>query len=361
MAKFEGVQWAPKQFQYLLKSGESNTLEAEATTFAISRTIHYGLCQVFEGIRFFCSNTEDGLEIRFLNLQHNLQRFRSGISYSISVEHQKYVPDEDSLRRIFIENYFQHPSLRNFLLNMASVKAQGYFRPFTLDEAQSIGVTFPEEPSIRASLCSYDRYLGEPFVGVVIPSLVRAVSTNGTGCLKLGSNYLISVKAVQLAQTISNDANAALFLDDRPDLPYRERNITEWDSSCCLIALRDGRIIKIPEGPMILPSVTIKGVTSLIRKRGVTVEEQQVSYGQFLDWASTDNIICICSIGTAGILNRCSKLVLVDSDLQQIAIHEADVTHHLYQLLSEIRHDYWRLFLGEIEIPNDLVLEKHIL
>ena len=37
-------------------------------------------------------------------------------------------------------------------------------------------VTFPGQPSIRAVVCRYDQYLGEPFKGVVVPSMVRAVA-----------------------------------------------------------------------------------------------------------------------------------------------------------------------------------------
>jgi len=359
MAKFEGVQWAPRQFQYLLKQAKSSLLEPDAKTYSISRSLHYGLFQVFEGIRFFCAETASGLEIRFVNLQHNMWRFRRGIAYSISPQDHSFIPSENELRNIFIDNFFRQPELRSFLSTMAANKAQGYFRPFTLDEAQSIGVTFPEEPSIRAAICSYDRYLGEPFHGVVVPNLVRAVSVNGTGCLKLGSNYLMSVKAVQLARTVVAGANAALFLDDRPDKPLRDRMITEWDSSCCLIALRDGKIIKIPEGPLILPSVTIKGVTALARSKGVPVEERDVSYGELIDLVQAGEVVSICSIGTAGVLNRCERLTLVDSDLETIVVHKADTEHELYHLLSDIRSDYWKMYLGECALPKELTLEVH--
>jgi len=359
MAKFEGVKWAPKQFQFVLRDKTGALLESDAKTYAISRSIHYGLFLVFEGIRFYCATTQDGLEIRFLNLQHNLQRFRRGISYSLSTDDQSLIPTADQLRSIFLDGFFRQEEVRSFLETMARNKAQGYFRPFTLDEAQSIGVTFPEIPAIRSAMCSYDSYLGEPFEGVVVPNLVRAVTVNGTGCLKLGSNYLMSVKAVQLARTVVPAANAAMFLDDRPDREIRERLITEWDSSCCLIAMKDGRIIKIPEGPLILPSVTIKGVTALARNKGVTVEERQVSYGELVDWVLDDQVASICSIGTAGVLNRCEKLTLVDQDLKPIAIHRADKKHSLYKLLAEIREDYWKIYLGEVDVPAELTLESH--
>ena len=360
MAGFEGVVWAPNQMQYGIHSKQFRILDAHATTFAISRSLHYGLFQVFEGIRFFCAKGTDGLELRFLNLHLNLARFRKGISYSLSPKDQQLVPSEDGLREVFLR-FFRSPELRPFLEQMADRGAQGYFRPFTLDEEESIGVTFPKEPGIRAAFCSYERYLGEPFNGAVVPNLVRAVSVNGTGCLKLGSNYLLSVKAVQVAQSIAPSALAALFLDDRPDKPVREREITEWDSSCCLIALRDGRIIRIPDGPLILPSVTIQGVVALARERGIPVEERSVTYGDLLDWVEQDEVVTICSIGTAGILNRVNTLYLVDATCSPIAQMKADVKHPLYRALDEIRTEYWDIFRGNHPAPKSLQLERHII
>ena len=40
-------------------------IDAHATTFAISRSLHYGLFQVFEGIRFYCTRGEEGLDCVF--------------------------------------------------------------------------------------------------------------------------------------------------------------------------------------------------------------------------------------------------------------------------------------------------------
>ena len=361
MAKFIGVEWAPNQFQYLFREAVPHVVEADSKAYAVSRSIHYGICLVFEGIRFYCANTPTGLEVRFINISQNLGRFLRGIRYSISSEDHSLLPSENELRTLFLDGFFRRPELRAFLQQMADAKAQGYFRPFTLDEAQSIGVTFPEDPAIRAAICSYDSYLGEPFSGAVVPNLVRAVTGNGTGDLKLGSNYLISVKAVEQAKRIDDTAGAALFLDDRPDLSLFDRKLTEWDSSCCLIALRDGRLIRIPDGPLILPSVTIRGVTALAKARGIVVEERSVSYGELLEWEKKDQLVCVCSIGTAGILNRCQRLTFVDDESNILAVHQADKTHSLYLELDTIRSDYWRMYLGEIDLPEGVVLERHTL
>jgi len=354
MAKFEGVRWAPNQLLHNLLTKERSFLSFDAKTYSISRSLHYGIFLVFEGIRFYCFQNTDGLHVRFVNLEHNLQRFRNGIVHGLGPDQTSSVPSTEELRQSFCQHFLGTPKMRSFLEEMASLNAQGYLRPYTLDEEQSIGVTFPAIPSIRVAACRYDQYLGEPFSGVVIPSLVRAVSTNGTGCLKLGTNYYISVKAVQRAQSLVSNAGAALFLDDRPDLPIEERHVTEWDSSCCLFALRDGRIIKIPEGPLILPSVTIQGIVALADREGLRVEERAIRYKELLSWVQKEELVAVCSIGTAGILNRCDDLHLCNANEEIIAVHHAQKNHDVYHKLKSLKERYWGMFVGTEEIPSHI-------
>ena len=308
MAKFEGVKWASKQMRYLLTSKTCDLLEPDSQIYAVSRSVHYGLFLCFEGIRFFCKKNQDRkLEILFLNWDKNLERFQRGIAFNLSSEQQNLVPSIEELISTFINHYFRQPAMCDFLEEMATLSAQGYLRPFTVDEEQSIGVTFPAMPAIRAVACRYDRYLGEPFCGVVIPHIIRAVGVNKTGCLKLGINYLMSVKAIDEAKKICRDAASALFLDDHPEHKLEERRISEWDSSCCLFGLSDGTVIKIPEHELILPSVTIKGIVAILKEMGVRVIERHMTYGELVRRAKANELVVACSIGTAGIMNRCHQ------------------------------------------------------
>lgn len=361
MAGFEGIKWADKQMRFLLKDDSWEIMNDDAKVFAVSRSIHYGLFLAFEGIRFFCKkNGKKNIEINFLNLNKNLERLRRSISFNLSTNQQKMVPSlkkiEDSLMQ-----YFREPSMREFLAETAELKSQGYLRPFTFDEAQSIGVTFPENPSIRAVACRYDRYLGEPFSGVVVPGIVRAVGVNGTGCLKLGINYLMSVKAVDMAKQILPEASSALFLDDRPYEPLESRKITEWDSSCCLFALRSGAIVKIPESNLILPSVTIQGICVILAHLGINVEERDMTYGELIELVKKNEIVTICSIGTAGILNRAQRLLLVDEAGNTIIEHHSDEGHKLYRKLGEARTYYWDIYQEKVPVPDGLKLNKFVL
>ena len=360
MAGFEGIKWASYQLHHRLKDDRTELLPGDAATTAVSRSIHYGMFLTFEGIRFYCRRTEnDSLEVVFVNWDMNLQRFQRGIAFNLARNQQELVPSVERLEQLFITRYFKHPAMRPFLEEMADMGAQGYLRPFTVDEDQSIGVTFPKDPVIRAIVCHYDSYLGEPFKGVVVPDVVRAVSINGTGCLKLSINYLMSVKAIDMARALVPDAATALLLDDLVHKPLDERFITEWDTSCCLFAFRDGTVVKIPDGPLILPSVTIQGIVAILEEMGVNVLEQPLSYGDLRKAVETDELVTVCSVGTAGVLNRCQELYLVNPRNEISAVHQAVSDHPLHEKLAEARRYYWDLYRGLVKIPAGMRVDKY--
>jgi len=362
MAKFEGVKWAPRQMRYLLPAKQFDILEPDAKVYGVSRSIFYATFLCFEGIRFFVKKTAKGqLEVNFLNWHKNLERLRRGMAFNLSQSQADIIPTVEEIENIIVHQYFKEPSVRAFLAEMADAEAQGYLRPFTVDEEQSMGVTFPTQPAIRAAFCRYDNYLGEPFSGVVIPHLVRASSANKTGCLKLGINYLISLKAMEAAKDVDPQAAAALFLDDRTYLPLEDRNITEWDSSCCLFGFRDGTVVKIPESELILPSVTIQGMVSLLREMGGKVEERHVAYGELLERVRTDELVVAASIGTAGIMNRCQKLLCVDKANAVAATHVPDTKHPLYGQLAEAKTRYWDIYKEKARLAAGMKLFKYVL
>jgi len=362
MAKFEGVKWASRQMRYLLPEKQFGLLEPDAKVYGVSRSIFYATFLCFEGIRFFAKNNPKGqLEVVFLNWHKNLERLQRGIAFNLSKSQAALIPTVEEMESIIIHQYFKDPEIRSFLEEMAASGAQGYLRPFTLDEEQSMGVTFPSQPAIRATFCQYENYLGEPFTGVVIPHLIRATSANKTGCLKLGINYLISLKAIDAAKDIDPQSAAALFLDDRTHLKLEDRYITEWDSSCCLFGFRDGTVVKIPESELILPSVTIQGMVSILKGLDVKVEERHVTYGEFMERVKENDLVVAASIGTAGIMNRCQKLLCVDKDNAVVATHIADTRHALYKKLAEAKSHYWDIYRERAKLAAGMNLFKYVL
>ena len=244
---------------------------------------------------------------------------------------------------------------------MAALDAQGYLRPFTVDEEHSMGVTFPNQPAVRALACRYDRYLGEPFCGVVIPHLVRAMGVNGTGCLKLGINYLISVKAIDEAKKIVPEAAAALFLDDNPRGRLEDRAVTEWDSSCCLFGLRDGSVVKIPESNLILPSVTIQGMVAVLKELGVPVHERHVTYGELLEWVRTEPARHGLQRRDGGHPEPVRQARPLDNDLGSSPPMFRTKGHPLYGKLHEARAYYWDIYKEKVRLPAGMNLHKYVL
>lgn len=362
MAKFEGVKWAPRQMRYLLPAKQFDILEADAKVYGVSRSIFYATFLCFEGIRFFVKKTAKGqLEVVFLNWHKNLERMQRGMAFNLSKSQAGLIPAVEEMENIIVHQYLKDPPVRAFLAEMAEAGAQGYLRPFTVDEEQSMGVTFPSQPSLRAAFCRYDNYLGEPFTGVVIPHLVRASSANKTGCLKLGINYLISLKAMEAAKEVDPQAAAALFLDDRTDLALEDRHITEWDSSCCLFGFLDGTVLKIPESDLILPSITIQGMVALLTEMGVKVEERHLTYGELMGRVKANGLAVVASIGTAGIMNRCQKLLCVDRANAVAATHIPDVRHPLYAKLAEAKARYWDIYKEKAPLAAGMKLFKYVL
>src|SRR3989339_193780 len=350
MAGFEGIQWAQHQLRFLLGAEKPELVSLDDRVPAVSKSLHYALCLAFEGIRFCCRREGRGLAVTMVNWHCNLERFRAGIAFNLSATQQHLVPTVCVLEEL-LSGFLASPELRPFLTELADKGAQGYLRPFTVDEDRSIGVHFPGLPSIRAVVCRYDSYLGEPFRGVVVPSLVRAVACNGTGCLKLGVNYLISIKAVEAARRVDPEARSALFLDDQPQLPVADRLLTEWDSSCCLVASTDGTVLRIPDNPLILPSVTIRGLVALLRDQDISVREEPLCYGELQDLVARRALVAICSVGTAGILNRCASLTLVDAEGRTIARHQPLIDHPLYATLGNLKEQYWSVYRGRRAAP----------
>jgi branched-subunit amino acid aminotransferase/4-amino-4-deoxychorismate lyase len=362
MAKFEGVKWAPRQMRYLLPERQLDILEPDAKVYGVSRSIFYATFLCFEGIRFFAKKNSKGqLEVNFLNWHKNLERLQRGMAFNLSKSQAALIPSVEDLENVIIHQYFKEPSVRAFLEEMAETGAQGYLRPFTVDEEQSMGVTFPSQPAVRAIFCRYDNYLGEPFTGVVIPHLIRATSANKTGWLKLGINYLISLKAIDAAKDVDPLAAAALFLDDRTHLDLEERRVTEWDSSCCLFGFRDGTVVKIPESELILPSITIQGMVSILREMGVKVEERHIAYGELIGRIKTNDLVVAASVGTAGIMNRCQKLLCVDKSNAVVATHLPDTGHPLYERLAEAKAHYWDIYKEKARLAPGMNLFKYAL
>ena len=74
-----------------------------------------------------------------------------------------------------------------------------------------------------------------------------------------------------------------------------------------------------------------------------------------------NELITICGIGTAGILNRCSKLLLVDDNNEVIATHKPDINHELYHKFEDARKYYWDIYQEKVKIPVGMRMNKYVI
>jgi len=58
MANFENSKWAPGQMRYFLHDKSFEMFEAQAKTYAATRSAYYASFLCFEGIRYFCRRNE---------------------------------------------------------------------------------------------------------------------------------------------------------------------------------------------------------------------------------------------------------------------------------------------------------------
>jgi len=120
-------------------------------------------------------------------------------------------------------------------------------------------------------------------------------------------------------------------------------------------------VIKIPESNLILPSITIQGICTILRQKGIPVEERDLTYGELIEKSKKNEIAAICSIGTAGILNRAQKLILVDENGSIIGEQSADENHDLYKVLGEARTYYWDIYQEKSDVPEGLTLNQFVI
>ena len=90
-------------------------------------------------------------------------------------------------------------------------------------------------------------------------------------------------------------------------------------------------------------------------KKGFTLLEVLLVVGIYLGGRTA------ASIGTAGIMNRCQKLVLVDEKNAPAATHVPDKGHPLYAKLAEAKAYYWDIFREKVKLPAGMNLYKYSL
>ena len=283
---------------------------------------------VFEGLKAY--TTEDGRIVTF-RPDLNASRFA------------------DSARRlempVYPEDKFVEAVLNTVKANEAYVPPYGtgatlYVRPYMFGSSPVIGVKPAEEYQFRV----FTTPVGPYFKGGAKPITIRVsdfdrAAPHGTGHIKAGLNYAMSLHAIVTAHADGFDEN--MYLD-----PQTRTKVEETGGANFLFVTKDGKVVT-PKSNSILPSITRRSLMTVAKDYlGLEVEEREVLFDEVKDFAECG----LC--GTAAVISPVGKIVNKDQEIVFPSGMEemGPITKKLYETLTGIQ-------MGRIEAPEGWIVE----
>ncbi len=215
-----------------------------------------------------------------------------------------------------------------------------YIRPYMFGIGPVIGVAPATEYQFRV-FCTP---VGPYFKGGAKPITIRVsdfdrAAPNGTGHIKAGLNYAMSLHAIVDAHEKGYSEN--LYLD-----PKTRTKVEETGGANFIFVTKDGKVVT-PKSDSILPSITRRSLVAIARDHlGMEVEEREVFLDELKDFAECG----LC--GTAAVISPVGKIVdhgkeiCFPSGMEQMG----EITKKLYDTLTGMQ-------MGSIEAPEGWIKE----
>ena len=278
---------------------------------------------VFEGLKAY--TTEDG----------HIVTFRPDLNASRLA---------DSARRlempVFPEERFVEAVQKVVEANAAYVPPYGsgatlYIRPYMMGTNSVIGV----KPATEYQFRIFVTPVGPYFKGGAKPITIRVsdfdrAAPHGTGNIKAGLNYAMSLHAIVTAHEDGFDEN--MYLD-----PGTRTKVEETGGANFIFITKDGKLVT-PKSDSILPSITRRSIMYVAEHYlGMEVEHREVYFDEVKDFAEAG----LC--GTAAVISPIGKIVdhgkeiLIPSGMDDMG----PITKKLYDTLTGIQ-------MGHIEAPE---------
>ena len=210
-----------------------------------------------------------------------------------------------------------------------------YIRPYMFGTNAVIGVKPADEYQFRA-FCTP---VGPYFKGGVKPITIRVsdfdrAAPRGTGHIKAGLNYAMSLHAIMDAHRQGFDEN--MYLD-----PATRTKVEETGGVNFLFVTKDNKVVT-PKSDSILPSITRRSLVYVAKEYlGLEVEEREVYFDEVKDFAECG----LC--GTAAVISPVGKIVDHGKEICMPSgmTEMGPVTKKLYETLTGIQ-------MGRLEAPE---------
>ena len=215
-----------------------------------------------------------------------------------------------------------------------------YIRPYMFGISPVIGVKPAEDYQFRMFTTPVGPYFkgGAKPITIKVSDFDRA-APNGTGHIKAGLNYAMSLHAIVTAHQEGFDEN--MYLD-----PKTRTKVEETGGANFLFVTKDGKVVT-PKSGSILPSITRRSLVYVAKEYlGLEAEEREVYFDEVKDFAECG----LC--GTAAVISPVGKIVdhgkeiCFPSGMEEMG----EITKKLYETLTGIQ-------MGRIKAPEGWVHE----
>ena len=215
-----------------------------------------------------------------------------------------------------------------------------YIRPYMFGTNAVVGVKPATEYQFRILVTPVGPY----FKGGVKPLTLRIsdfdrAAPNGTGHIKAGLNYAMSLYAIVDAHEQGYDEN--IYLD-----PGTRTKIEETGGANIIFVTKDGNVVT-PKSSSILPSITRRSLMVVARDYlGIEATEREILLSEVDDFAECG----LC--GTAAVISPVGKIVDHGREICLPAgmTEMGKVTKKLYDTLTGIQ-------MGRIEAPEGWIVK----
>ena len=215
-----------------------------------------------------------------------------------------------------------------------------YIRPYMFGSNAVVGVKPATEYQFRILVTPVGPY----FKGGVKPLTLRIsdfdrTAPNGTGNIKAGLNYAMSLYAIVDAHEQGYDEN--IYLD-----PGTRTKIEETGGANIIFVTKDGNVVT-PKSNSILPSITRRSLMVVARDYlGLEATEREVLLSEVDDFAECG----LC--GTAAVISPVGKIVDHGREICLPAgmTEMGEVTKKLYDTLTGIQ-------MGRVEAPEGWIVK----
>ncbi len=278
---------------------------------------------VFEGLKAY--TTEDGKVVVFRPDLNADRMIASAQRLEMPVfSKERFI---DAIDQVVKANYAWVPPFGS--------GATLYLRPYMFGINPVIGVKPANDYQFRV----FATPVGPYFKGGAKPLTIKVsdfdrAAPNGTGCIKAGLNYAMSLHAIVTAHEEGYDEN--MYLD-----PKTRTKVEETGGANFLFVTKDGKVVT-PKSDSILPSITSRSLIQVAKDYlGLEAEEREVYLDELGDMAECG----LC--GTAAVISPVGKIVDHGKEICLPAgmSEMGPVTKKLYDTLTGIQ-------MGKIEAPE---------